>query len=172
MKDVALWAMLFSLSAWCAHAEDALSDKSLQHAIQAQLARTGFLDPTTSYSAAFVDLNGDGRKEAIVYIRGDGWCGSGGCKAMVLTPQKGGYRVVMSTTITQLPLRILDTRHHGWRDIGVEVSGGGVVAGEVALSFDGHRYPTNPTMPPARRVINAQGTTVIETHSPFQPLYR
>lgn len=35
---------------------------------------------STEYSAAFVDLNGDGKKEAIVYLEGRWWCGSGGVR--------------------------------------------------------------------------------------------
>src|SRR5690349_9555701 len=55
----------------------------------------------TRYTVAFADLNGDGRVEALAYISGGDWCGSGGCKLMVLTPVADSYRVVGDTTITR-----------------------------------------------------------------------
>src|ERR1041385_8331670 len=41
-------------------------------------------DKTTRYFAAFVDLNGDGKPEAVVYLSGRLWCGSGGCHTLIL----------------------------------------------------------------------------------------
>src|SRR6266566_1469656 len=48
----------------------------------------------TQYSAAFVDLNDDGKKEVIVYVSGRMWCGTGGCVMLILAPDGGSYRVV------------------------------------------------------------------------------
>src|SRR6185437_3388628 len=64
----------------------------------------------TVYSAALVDLNGDGKPEAIVYLSGPGWCGSGGCGMLVLTPQGNSYREITSTTITRPPIRVLQSK--------------------------------------------------------------
>ena len=36
------------------------------------------------FVAAFVDLNGDGRPEAVVRLTSSHWCGSGGCTTLVL----------------------------------------------------------------------------------------
>jgi hypothetical protein len=41
-------------------------------------------DKQTRYIAAFRDLNDDGTPEAIVYLIGKRWCGSGGCNTLVL----------------------------------------------------------------------------------------
>jgi hypothetical protein len=63
------------------------------------------------------------------------------------------YKVISHTTIVRLPIRALRTRTNGWRDIGVFVQGGGIQPGyEAALPFDGAKYPSNPTVPPARRL--------------------
>src|ERR1700682_2344209 len=49
---------------------------SLKRFLQKYLA-SPTTDRTTRYSAAFFDLNGDGKREAIVYITGRGSCGTG-----------------------------------------------------------------------------------------------
>jgi hypothetical protein len=51
------------------------------------------IDETTMFSYAFVDLNGDGKDEAIVYLTGRSWCGTGGCNTYVLTRDGGKLQV-------------------------------------------------------------------------------
>lgn len=117
---------------------------------------------TTHYERADADLNSDGRKESFVYVTDPGNCGSGGCVLVVLTPRGGSYRVVMRTTITRPPITILSTSAHGWRDVGVTVQGGGIVRPYMArLRFNGHRYPSNPTIPPAVPLGRTSGRVVI-----------
>ena len=114
------------------------------------------LPDAPSYKLAEVDLNGDGRPESIVYLTDQQFCGSGGCNLYFLSPVSGGYRLLMRATIVQLPVRLLPSSSHGWRDIGVTVSGGGIDHPyEAALEFDGHRYPSNPSMPPAVPCTNS-----------------
>jgi hypothetical protein len=121
---------------------------------------------------AFVDLNNDGIQEAIVYVLGD-WCGSGGCTTFILERQDASYRVVSKITITQLPIRVLVNRSHGWRSIGVGVQGGGIQPGyEAELRFDGKSYPTNPSVAPAQRMgPDRSGDVVISSRSEKKPLY-
>ncbi len=120
-------------------------------------------DKTTRYSAAFVDLSGDGKMEVIVYASGRGLCGTGGCRTLVLAREGSSYRVVTHITITWLPIRVLKTTSHGWRNISVWVGGGGINPGyEAELQFDGTTYPSNPTVPPARPLAaKAAGDVVI-----------
>ena len=49
---------------------------------------------TTRYSAAFVDLNDDGTSEALVYLSGPEWCGSGGCSLLILRPDGQSWKVI------------------------------------------------------------------------------
>ncbi len=114
--------------------------------LRAYVDRHGGSDPSTGYAVAFSDLNGDGKPEAVVSLSGPGRCGSGGCKALDLTPHGHSYRAVMIATVTRLPIKVLPGMHHGWHDIGVGIGGGGPGGGEVALAFDGHRYPGDPTV--------------------------
>jgi hypothetical protein len=117
---------------------------------------------STHYFAQVVDLNGEGSNQVIVYLMNGGWCGSGGCTALILAPEKSSYRVVTRLTITWPPIRVLETRSHGWRDIGVWVEGGGIRPGyEAVLQFDGKHYPANPSVAPAKRLDKEVAGTVV-----------
>jgi hypothetical protein len=94
-------------------------------------------DTTTRYQDAFVDLNGDGIPEVIVFVTGEDWCGSGGCEILVLARKGSSYSVVTRMTVSRPPIRVLTTKSHGWHDISVWVQGGGYVRGyEAELQFD------------------------------------
>lgn len=124
-------------------------------------------EKTTRYTAAFVDLKDDGTEEAIVYLLGPRWCGSGGCSCLILVPEGSSFRVITKTTVTQPPIRVLSTKTNGWRDLAVGVSGGGIQPGYTArLRFNGRKYPGNPTVPPAQRLRkNAEGKVVISAET-------
>ena len=116
----------------------------------------------SNYQRADTDLNGDGRLETYVYVTDQGYCGSGGCKLVVLSRQGASYRVVLRSTVTQLPITLLPTFSRGWRDIGVTVAGGGTIRPYTArLRFDGRRYPSNPTVLPAIRLKRQSGKVLI-----------
>jgi hypothetical protein len=58
-------------------------------------------DRSTRYSPVFVDLDADSVAEAVVYVSGRGWCGSGGCLLLVLKSKGTSYKVVGRTPITR-----------------------------------------------------------------------
>jgi hypothetical protein len=125
---------------------------------------------TVRYFDATVDLNDDGKEEVVVYIVGEKWCDSGGCPMLVLTPDGSSYRLVTKTTITNTPIRVLDTSSFGWRDLGVWVSGGPYPGYEAELSFDGKSYPLNPTVPPAHHTEpTVSGKVLIPRLNPADP---
>jgi hypothetical protein len=123
-------------------------------------------EKTTRYSAAFVDLNDDGTPEVITHITGRDWCGSGGCTTLVLKAEGSSYRTVARLTITRPPIRVLTTKSHGWRDIGVWMQGGGIQPGyEADLFFNGKSYRgrDQATLRPPKRLRERvlPGKTVI-----------
>jgi hypothetical protein len=125
------------------------------------------------YSVAFADLHGDGQQEAIVYISGRSFCGSGGCLTLILAPTGDSWRLLGKMTITNKPIRLLPTTTHDWHDIGVYVRGGGIQTGyEAAVPFNGKRYAGNPSASPARPAHSAAGTVLIAPSNDGQPLYR
>ena len=134
---------------------------------------TSGAEKTTHYAAAFVDLKGDGTHEAIVYLMGPNWCGSGGCTSLILAPAGSSYRIITKTTITRLPIRALSTKTNGWRDLAVSVGGGGIQPGyETRLRFNGKKYPSNPSVPPAQKLRKKEeGTVVIPADTIGVPLW-
>lgn len=119
-------------------------------------------DKETRYLRAFVDLNGDGKPEALVYLVSEGWCGSGGCPTLVLTPRGNSYRLITRIFITRPPIMVLTGKSNGWRNLGVWVQGGGIQPGyEAELRFDGKRYPLNPSVAPARPLRHKSGGEVV-----------
>jgi hypothetical protein len=133
---------------------------------------------TIRYFDAFVDLNDDGKREAIVYLYDSTgtYCGSGGCPTLVLTPENSSYRVVAYILITRPPIRMLSGSSQGWRSLGVWVQGGGIQPGyEAELQFNGKSYPSNPTVPPARRLAGkGPGEVLIpnfKSYAEGKPLY-
>lgn len=131
------------------------------------------------YTAAYSDLDGDGHSEALIYamaiaddsqtpktFKEANLCGSGGCLLYVLSLTPTDYRVITKISIVQLPVRVMSSISHGWHDLGVQVSGGGITPGyEARLRFDGHSYPSNPSMPPAIPLKNILGNVLIHTDS-------
>lgn len=107
----------------------------------------------------------------LVYLVGPEFCGSGGCKLLILRKTEGGYAVLGDTTVTRAPIRVLAAQTNGLPDIGVRVGGGGIIEGyEARLKFDGERYPSNPTVAPAERVDGVEGVILITDDDARTPL--
>ena len=112
-------------------------------------------EKSTRYAAVFVPLKGFGTvqtEQAIVYLLGPRWCGSGGCSCLILEPSGSSFKVITRTTVTQLPILVLEDTPNGWSDQGVGVGGGGIQPYEASLKFNGKKYPSNPTVPPALKI--------------------
>jgi len=107
----------------------------------------------TQVQVAWTDLNADSRPEAIVYVSGRGWCGSGGCRLLVLERNGATFVVRGKLAVTRPPIGLLSDRTSGWRNLTVYVAGGGIIPGyRVIVPFDGKTYASNPTVSPARRL--------------------
>jgi hypothetical protein len=177
LSNVVSAACLLLLSAVCfaqlAHQANSTPENSLRKFLQDYVGDSDDKE-TTRYDSAFVDLKDDGAKEAIVYLSGDGWCGSGGCTTLVLAPAGSSYRVVAKITITRPPIRVLTSKSNGWHNISVLVGGGGPQPGyEAELRFDGNSYPINPSTPPARRLAGkGAGEVVVPHDGEGKPLYQ
>lgn len=118
----------------------------------------------TRYASAFVDLDGDGKSEAIVFVLGSDWCGTAGCNTYVLGPHGTSWRVVGRILGSSDPIRVLNARSNGWRNISVWTRNPGSPSYEVELRFNGKRYPLSPKIPvgqdePGEVVISSPPTT-------------
>lgn len=125
--------------------------------------------PPTRYLTGTSDLNGDGRPELLVHLVGPMACGTGGCPTLVFTPNETGYALVSTITVTRPPIRVSPRSTGGWRNLIVEVGGGGGRSGHAELAHTGKGYPENPTVPPARRITDLAGAeTVIREFASFE----
>jgi hypothetical protein len=145
--------------------QSSLTEQSLKHYLH---TGNGGRYRMVRYIAAFQDLNGDGKPEAIVYFTSQEWCGTSGCHVLVLTQNGRSWTIVAEISAARLPIRVLTGLYKGWRSLGVWVEGGGVQPPgyEAELRFNGKTYPSNPTIPPARRLEgNASGGVLISRES-------
>lgn len=102
----------------------------------------------TEYQVEYIDLNNDGTDEALVLLSGQYWCGTGGCNLAIFEGTASGYELVSHLSLIHAPVWISSEITSGWRDLIVEVSGGGIEPRHVALKFNGSRYPINPSLEP------------------------
>jgi putative lipoprotein len=146
-----------------AKSEEKHGQKSdLNQALLAYLAKTGD-DPkyANPHQTAQIDLNGDGRQDALVLLENPFFCGTGGCTMLVFKGTESGFEFVSRSTLIRGPVLVGETRTHGWRDLIVEVSGGGIAPKQVALKYTGSKFPLNPsTLPPLPKAQPLEGTKI------------
>lgn len=112
------------------------------------------------YALAWNDLDGDGKDEAIVYLGGPYFCGTGGCNLLVLAPAGPMWSKAGDVSVSRTPVAVLDTTSNGWKDLSVAIAGGGGPSGTVILKFDGKAYPGNASVAP-KAPADAKGAKVI-----------
>lgn len=107
------------------------------------------IDPSAyHFKYALVDLNGDGIKDAVVYLTGE-WCGSGGCTMRIMKGTQSGFSYLCGTLRVFPPVQLLASKSHGWKSIVVGLRSGG----SGILKFNGQRYPLSP---PDHRAPNSE----------------
>jgi hypothetical protein len=165
-------ALLLALLLACPAAASAQTrDATLRTFLQTSFAEARADYADTSYVAAFADLDGDGRDEALVSLQSGLFCGSGGCALYIYTPAGASWREVAELTIVNAPVRVLNTRTRGWRDLAVHVRGGGIdIPYEARMRFDGRTYASNPSMAPRIRG-RAPGRVLIDDDSESRRLF-
>jgi hypothetical protein len=164
-----LAALALSLSLPAAAPLDAQPspDQSVRAYLQARFEDARGVDAPARYSLAFADLNGDARAEAIVWLAAGPYCGSGGCTLVVLTPRGRSWRTVSTTSVTSLPITLLATRSHGWRDLSAFAVGGGITHGYGArVRFHGRGYGDTPEGP-----VGRSGRVLIPSNDRSRPLF-
>jgi hypothetical protein len=148
--------------------------ETLKAYVRSHLSLGGNVPPDLTTRITSVSLKIGDRKteEIIVYVSGESWCGSGGCTMLILESTQSSFRLLGRVTIVQLPIRLLPSTSHGRPDIGVIVAGGGIQPGyEAVVSFNGKRYPGNPSLFPALKVTAVRGEVVIATTDDSVALY-
>ncbi len=145
------------------------AEESLRRFLEDHTGVLRLQDRSTRYFTVFVNLNNDAAEEAIVYLAGPRWCGSGGCTVLVLRREGDTFHVVTKITVMRPPVRVLAATRNGWHSLGVWVRGGGVSPGyEAILEFDGETYPVNPTIAPAHRSHRKEKGKIIISDEPTE----
>lgn len=147
-------------------------DAELHAFLQERFAEDRAAFPGTRYVHGWADLNDDGRPEALVYLISGNYCGSGGCRLFLYTPEQGSWYQKGALTVTNPPVMVLNTRSNGWRDLAVRVSGGGARLHMALVPHGEWTYAPNPSVAPARRLPRGQaGRTIIEAGDRGRPLF-
>ena len=144
------------------------AEASLRASLQNYVSNSwGRPDGDTNYIAKFVDLNGDGRNEAVVLVSGQYWCGTGGCPLWVLTPRGRFWRMVTQAPIVRAPIRLLPSRSRGWSDLSAMLRFDGTrPLYEARLSVNGR---LNPTITPLARP--SLGQVILSESDEREPLF-
>lgn len=121
-------------------------DLDLEVAIKNHLNFQQDEDEDLVYFYNNIDLNGDNKEEAFVYLIGNLVSGSGGSTALII--DRENYDVISEFTLVRNPIIISESKTNGWNDIIMQVSGGGSKTGFVEMKFNGEHYPSNPSTEP------------------------
>ena len=133
------------------------SDSIARDAVALFLKETG--SPAySSYDIRRIDLDADGRRDALVLLKSPYgyWCGAHGCAMLVLKASNDSFTLVNAIQPIREPLYIGQAQTNGWKDLIVRVSGRWDKAKDVAMKFDGSTYPSNPSnLPPTIRMASS-----------------
>ncbi len=108
-----------------------------------------------------IDLNDDGTPETFVYLVGPTVCGTGGCSALIYQKVDDQYKLSSQFSLVRNPIIVQDKKTNGWRNIIMYVSGGGIKSSYKMLTFDGEKYPSNPSVQPDVENGVIEGTGII-----------
>jgi len=100
-------------------------------------------DPATQVIVRGVDLGASNKEAYVAYVKGGGWCGSGGCNTLIAVRRGAAYKVLAFVPATELPIILLPSYHGGGRDVAVTLKG--VLNGD---HFD----------PPTRAILSLRGS--------------
>lgn len=132
----------------------------------AQDLQAGIIDSASKKFQLFeYDLNDDGIKEIFVALNGPYFCGSGGCSFLLLDATG---KLITSFTVTEAPFVVLPEKKNGYHNLMVYSDKAWRV-----LSFDGKKYPSNPSVAPKSPQIPGDGLPrILHTEAePFPSFY-
>ena len=120
----------------------------LLSAVQEYMAPLNGPSEDVEIRTEWVDVSGDGTADALVYLNGATWCGSGGCTVLVFeaitdsvdVAELGAFRVAAEINLMHGPVVVAAAGPDEWADIIVRDADGQ----SVALQFDGETYPASP----------------------------
>ncbi len=139
-------------------------DAALARAVQDFLVQTG-APVSSQYSFRRYDLNNDRRRDALVIFTNPYgyWCGLYGCTMLVMKAGDEAFTLVSAVQTVREPIFISDLETNGWKNIVVHVSGRWAETKDVALLFDGEKYPSDPAgLPAYLKLASNQGMALFQ----------
>ncbi|PKB16943.1 hypothetical protein [Flavobacterium sp. 5] len=106
-----------------------------------------------------IDLNGDAIPETFVRFSSPYFCGSGGCTFLLLDNHQ---KIITKFTVMEAPVYIENTTKNGWAVL--LVNDRGVFKD---LSFNGKKYPSNPSVLPKSSYDDTSDHSTILFDKPF-----
>lgn len=88
-----------------------------------------------TYMYQAFDLNGDGKDEYLCGLRGQFWCGTGGCSFVVVEEKEGGLTLLTRGGPTFSPHFISQETNNGYRSIILDPTQGQTAEGEEYLNY-------------------------------------
>ena len=152
-------------------ASETVRDAKLETAIRS-IVDLGYDEKNLRYYYNRVDLNNDKKPEVIVFLFGQGMCGTSGCGALLFQKIRDKYKLVTAFEPARNPLIVSQTKTKGWRDLIFYNAGGGIIPGYYSrCRFNGRTYPENPTVeqdsPPLKTGVKGVAYVVGEYSSEF-----
>ena len=144
-------ALCGCLATFCALAQPSrvythTTDSTLRIAIIRELGDLGELglDPNSlKFVSRRADLNGDGRPELLVWVPTIGYGGTSGYPLLIFRREKQGLKLLSMIEPVWTPLIVSNYSRHGWRDIIMQVGGGGEQMRYVVFRHNGKSYSDN-----------------------------
>ena len=135
-------------------------DAALTKAIQ-QFVQNTSAPAATGFDYVRYDLNDDGRRDALVYLKSPYgyWCGTHGCALLIFRAHDEHFSLINAVQPIRTPVHISTLKTKGWKNLVVRVSGRADKAKDVAMQFDGRQYPTDPSKLPPFPKKNYNGYT-------------
>ncbi|HEX8653175.1 MAG TPA: hypothetical protein VF708_20335 [Pyrinomonadaceae bacterium] len=113
------------------------TDLLLKQAIISELG-----NPTSElkFVSKRVDLNGDGHDEVLAWVPTQDFGGTGGYPLLIFAGENNGYRLLWKHDQLWPPLIVLRSTRHGWRELVLQVGGGGAKMHYVLFSHNSKIY--------------------------------
>ena len=86
------------------------------------------------YQFSMVDLNGDGKLDAVVQVTDPSFCGNGGCPLVAFMGTSSDFTLVGSSGLVRKPIYVLKEKQGGWHTLAA-IAGLGNGAGLVPIHF-------------------------------------
>ncbi len=118
---------------------ESTKNEALNQAVIQYMGMTAEEAADTKINYNYVDLDGDGKKEAIAVLCGMYTSGTGG-DTLVILSDNNGWKVDQVLTLARSPVIITDKIIHGMKGIIMKRAGGGAKAAFVLLTAENGKY--------------------------------